>query len=182
METEKLTPSEEEEAAEHNKMVDEMHREGSIWQKRTEHTRDGNGNEVEEKWVWLLKDAAYDVARKELYEQRHSDEVEARVAREEALHTGAWFGKDRNEIGMELENATFDKWKVWARQQVVQMEQARNAAYSGLGGQTTADELSNPQEEHRDGDPLNTAVDILGKSVPNNVRGQTARGGAAVRP
>lgn len=130
----------------------------------------------------LSKDEAYDKARKELYSQRHYDEVEARIAREEAMHTGAWFGKNRNEIGMELENATFDKWKVWAKQQVVEMEQARNAAYSGLGGQTTPDELSAPQEEHRDGEPLNTAADILGSSIPNNRRGQTAQGGAAFRP
>lgn len=132
--------------------------------------------------VFMSKDQAYDQARKELYDQRHSEEVEVRVAREEALSTGAYFGANRLEVGMELENQTFEQWKEWAKQQVVLMEQARNAAYTGLGTQSSADEVDSPGEGQEDNDPLNTAADLLGGSVTNPRKGQEARGGAASRP
>lgn len=117
----------------------------------------------------LSKDEAYDQARKELYEIRHHNEIEARVAREEALSTGAYFGKTANDVGMALENKTFDQWKGWAHAQVTLMEQARNAAYTGLGTQSTAGDSSAAEEAGAEStNPLNAAVDILGSSVPKS--------------
>jgi len=76
---------------------------------------------------------AYDVARTEFYGERLQEDVERRIAREEALATGAHFGKSRLDIGMELENKAFDNWKIWADEQVTAAEQARAA------GSTTTD-------------------------------------------
>lgn len=81
----------------------------------------------------LSKAEAYDQARKEFYDIRTSDEIEQRVAREEASSTGAQFGKSAMEVGMQLENEEFERWKEWARQQATLMEQARSAAYTGAG-------------------------------------------------
>jgi small subunit ribosomal protein S23 len=50
---------------------------------------------------------AYDIARKEFYELRHEEAVERRVTREEALWSGAYFGKSALEVGMELEDKTY---------------------------------------------------------------------------
>lgn len=76
---------------------------------------------------------AYDRARKEFYERRHMDEVEARIQREEALVVGAEFGASAMDVGMQLESKAFEDWKSWAHQQVAIQEQARSAAYATLG-------------------------------------------------
>jgi small subunit ribosomal protein S23 len=76
---------------------------------------------------------AYDIARKEFYALRHEEEVERRVAREEALWTGAYFGKSALEVGMELEDKTYESWKAWATKEVEAIDLQRNAAYTGLG-------------------------------------------------
>ena len=95
----------------------------------------------------LSKAAAYDQARKELYQQRLYDEIEARIAREEALSTGAEFGMSTMDVGMQLENGTFDKFRTWAKEQVTLMEQARNAAYTGEGSTATLGESDQGSSE-----------------------------------
>lgn len=82
----------------------------------------------------MTKAQAYDMARKEFYAQRHYDEIEKIVHREEALSTGAYFGKSALEVGMDLENQAFDRWRSWATEQATLQEQTRSAAYSGIGG------------------------------------------------
>ena len=74
---------------------------------------------------------AYDKARKELYRVRHQLEIERRVAREEALATGAFFGPGPNEIGMRLEDKQFEEWKKWALAETERMNQLRTSAYTG---------------------------------------------------
>ena len=89
--------------------------------------------------LWLIHNGglstseAYDMARKEFYDLRHQEEVERRVAKEEALWTGAYFGKGPLEIGMELEDKTYEQWKVWATKEVEALERQRDAAYTGIG-------------------------------------------------
>lgn len=130
----------------------------------------------------LTKEAAYDKARKEHYEDRHQQEIEARVAHEEALATGAYFGKNAIEVGMELENAEFDRWKIWAQEQVTIMEQARSAAYTGISSASANGELGEPGEGDENDNPLNAAADLQQDSIPSSRRGQEARGGSAFRP
>lgn len=79
---------------------------------------------------------AYDKARKEFYAIRHEREVEVRVAREEALATGAYFGKTRIQLGLEEENRTYEAWKAWATNEVNIVEQQKNAAYTGNEAET----------------------------------------------
>ena len=76
---------------------------------------------------------AYDVARKEFYDLRQEEEVERRVAKEEALSVGAYFGKSVLEVGMELEDKTYESWKEWATKEVEAIERQRDAAYTGVG-------------------------------------------------
>jgi len=115
------------------------------------------------------KAQAYDQARKEFYELRHQEEVEQHVAREEALSTGAVFGMSAIEVGMELENKSFENWKAYAQQQVILQEQARSAAYSGVGGQ------SGTEEE----DSSSTGMDaVLDELEPDAAAGKTRAPGS----
>lgn len=75
---------------------------------------------------------AYDQARKEFYSLRHQEEVERRVAKEEATWVGAYFGKSVLEIGMELEDKTYDSWMEWAKTNVEAADRMRDAAYTTL--------------------------------------------------
>lgn len=73
---------------------------------------------------------AYDIARREFYNLRHKEDIERRVAVEEALSTGAYFGLTMNEISMQLEDKQYENWKAWAeRQEASQLQ--RTAAFSG---------------------------------------------------
>ena len=96
---------------------------------------------------------AYDIARKEFYALRHEEEVERRVAREEASWTGAYFGKSALEVGAELEDKIYESWKAWATKEVEAIDLQRNAAYSGI---PTGD------EDDADG---NTEVEVEGAPV-----------------
>lgn len=117
----------------------------------------------------LTEDQAYDKARKEFYEARHYDEIERRVAREEAMSTGAYFGKSQLQIGMELENQTFEKWKEWAHQQVMLQEQAKSAAYTGIGTQSAVGDQNDSNINTIDG-----VVDEIDALVPDSARNQEA--------
>lgn len=111
-----------------------------------------NMDSVVQRHLWLLKnqdisfDRAYDQARKEFYALRLQEDVERRVAKEEALATGAYFGKSALEIGMELEDKEYERWRSKAEKQMVEKRQKRFAMYSG------GDEAVTP-------DPLTAAVD-----------------------
>jgi len=80
----------------------------------------------------MTNNQAYDIARKEFYALRHEEEVERRVAREEAMWTGAYFGKGVLEVGMELEDKTYEFWKSWAIKEVEAITRQRDAAYTGI--------------------------------------------------
>ncbi len=115
---------------------------------------------------------AYDQARKEFYELRLQEDVERRVAKEEAEATGAYFGKSMLEIGMELEDKVFEEWKEWAAGEVLLMEQKQAAMYTGLDNESMA---TSP-------DDLETAAAIeeVVDSIP--AKGQESFGGAPFRP
>ncbi|KAI4172217.1 MAG: hypothetical protein LQ343_003652 [Gyalolechia ehrenbergii] len=116
---------------------------------------------------------AYDQARKEFYETRLQQDIERRVAKEEAMATGAYFGKTTLQIGMELEDKIFEEWKAWASREAVQMEQRQAAMYTGVDNETAAlPDSSDPE--------LEAALGALDTSIP--AQGREALGGAAVRP
>ncbi|KAF4624631.1 hypothetical protein G7Y89_g13541 [Cudoniella acicularis] len=97
-----------------------------------------DGESVVQRQLYLMnqynksKAEAYDIARKEFYALRHQEEVERRIAKEEALWTGAYFGKGMLEIGMGLEDKTFEEWKDWATKRVEAMEMRKDAAYTSI--------------------------------------------------
>jgi small subunit ribosomal protein S23 len=114
---------------------------------------------VVQRQLWLKENVpgmsltkAYDQARKEFYNIRHQEEVERRVAREEALSTGAYFGKSALEIGMQLEDKEYEAWKVWALNEIALISQHRDAAANSaaaleedpldVAGQTDAEVLT----------------------------------------
>jgi len=112
------------------------------WSKLRQPGRPLNGESVVQRQLWLMhnkdmdRKTAYDTARKEFYALRHEEEVERRVAHEEALSTGAYFGLNTLEVGMELEDKSYEKWKVWATKQVEAITLARDSAYTGIGTET----------------------------------------------
>ncbi len=115
---------------------------------------------------------AYDQARKEFYELRLQEDVERRVAKEEAEATGTYFGKSMLEIGMELEDKVFEEWKEWAAGEVLLMEQKQAAMYTGLDNEsmaTSPDDLETA-----------TAIEEVVDSIP--AKGQESFGGAPFRP
>ena len=107
----------------------------------------------------LSKASAYDKARREFYAHRHLSEIRSRIAKEEAQHVGAYFGKGPLEIGMEVEDKSWEKWKQWAGIQI-EAEQAKRAQMiSGLP--IDADDMST--EEYDDDNAmaeLQAAIEI----------------------
>ena len=116
---------------------------------------------------------AYDQARKEFYDLRLQEDVERRVVKEEAMSTGAYFGKSALDIGMELEDKEYEKWKVWATNAAALAEQREAAMYTG--GEEN-------EEMALDSDPaeLEAAVEEISDQIP--AQGQSALGGAMIRP
>ena len=142
----------------------------------------GHGAEVTsvvQRQLWLRHNVpgitsgqAYDQARKELYDLRLQEDVERRVAREEAISTGAHFGKSALDIGMELENKEFDSWKEWASSQVALAQQKQAAMYTGNDNEEAA--LDADQGDYE------AALEETSDQIP--AQGQSALGGAMIRP
>lgn len=80
----------------------------------------------------LTKEQAYDMVRKEFYAIRQQEDIERRIAAEEARMVGAYFGKSRLEIGMELENKTFEEWRTWAETENARQNAASQSAYANF--------------------------------------------------
>jgi small subunit ribosomal protein S23 len=70
---------------------------------------------------------AYDIARRKFYKLRHQEDVERRVAEEEATWTGAYFGPTLTERGMEMENEVYNRWKAWAEEETALYTQRSNS-------------------------------------------------------
>ena len=86
---------------------------------------------------------AYDQARQEFYALRHQEDVERRIAKEEAEATGAYFGKSMLEISMGIEDKVYENWKQWAHKEITVAEQLRDAAYTG----TEPEPVNLPEED-----------------------------------
>jgi len=118
------------------------------WSRIQQPGRPLTGESVIQRQLWLLNNVpgmsnaqAYDVARREFYALRHEEEVERRIAREEASWTGAYFGKSAIDVGMELEDKTYESWKAWATREAEAIDLQRNAAYTGLGTGSEEEEV-----------------------------------------
>ena len=94
----------------------------------------------------MTRAKAYDQARKEFYADRMRDEVEARVAKEEALATSAYFGKTMVQVGAELEDEAYETWRKMAIETISQAEQKRAGAISSFGAEAEAETSPNSTE------------------------------------
>ncbi|KAL4956547.1 mitochondrial ribosomal protein S25 [Aspergillus filifer] len=101
------------------------------WEKMQQPGKKLDGESVVQRQLWLLnnvpdmtKSAAYDIARREFYRLRLQEDIERRVAAEEAEATGANFGPTYLEIGMELENQQHEVWKTWAKTEAQIVDQS----------------------------------------------------------
>lgn len=92
----------------------------------------------------MSQSKAYDTARREFYKLRQAEQIERRVAQEEARHVGAYFGKTRSEVGMLLEDHEFENWKVWAGKETEALKalQASDAGDDTLDADTPADDFA----------------------------------------
>lgn len=119
----------------------------------------------------LSKASAYDQARREFYAHRHLSEIRSRIAKEEAQHVGAYFGKGPLEVGMELEDKSWENWKRWATQQIDDEQAMRAQMFSGQADQGAGGDMSNAEYEQ--------AVDALQPSAPNTPQSRAPLGGVA---
>ncbi|CEL02662.1 Putative 37S ribosomal protein S25, mitochondrial [Aspergillus calidoustus] len=115
-----------------------------------------DGESVVQRQLWLLnnvpdmtKSAAYDIARREFYRLRLQEDIERRVAAEEAEATGATFGPSALEWGMEFENQQFEVWKKWAKAeaQALANRNSANAMAAGTSEAPDADEGTGSEED-----------------------------------
>jgi small subunit ribosomal protein S23 len=111
---------------------------------------------VVQRQMWLMKHkslskaSAYDQARREFYSHRHLSEIRSRIAKEEAQHVGAYFAKGPLEIGMELEDRSWEGWKKWAAVQIEDEQATRAQMFSGPqdeGGDLKSGEYERAVEE-----------------------------------
>ncbi|KAI9849231.1 MAG: mitochondrial ribosomal small subunit component [Sclerophora amabilis] len=149
------------------------------WSRIRQPGRSLDGESVVQRQVWLLNNVegmnsarAYDQARHEFYDLRHQEDVERRVAREEAEALGSYFGKSYLEIGMELEDEKYEDWKAWAIKETAALQRARSASQIGEENESVAIDPNDPETE--------AGIDEIGDSVP--AQGQDAFGGSPVHP
>ncbi|KAL4727206.1 mitochondrial ribosomal small subunit component [Fusarium chlamydosporum] len=110
----------------------------------------------------LERAEAYDTVRHEFYRLRQEEEIEKRVAQEEAKHVGAYFGQTRIDVAHTLEDREFENWKIWAGKETERQEQSRNSEIEDFGLGEEAEEVV--QDE--DAEPEAKAEAAEGRKSP----------------
>lgn len=95
----------------------------------------------------ITKQEAYDIARKEFYKLRHQEDIERRVAQEEARATGAYFAPSLLEVGMELENQEYERWKEWSEQESALLLQKSSAQTPGGDPESSSSDVHGVEED-----------------------------------
>ena len=136
---------------------------------------------VVQRQLWLMKHqhmskaSAYDQARREFYHHRHLAEVRVRIAKEEAMHVGAYFGKGPLEVGMALEDSAWENWKAWASQQIEEEQSVRAQMFSGPQNEDAGvSDMSTAEYEN-----AVTELAPMGAATPNTPSSAAPRGGVA---
>ncbi|PSK34946.1 37S ribosomal protein S25, mitochondrial [Elsinoe australis] len=128
-----------------------------------------NGESVVQRQVWLMENEgltkleAYDKARKEFYKIREQQDIDRRIAKEEAQYVGAHFGKSALDMGMELEDREFESWKEWARNEVTTIRQVQGSVYSGTDNEDAVAGAEDAENLLAEGEEL---PDSAGKKNP----------------
>ncbi|KAI1357931.1 mitochondrial ribosomal protein S25 [Xylaria arbuscula] len=104
------------------------------------------GESVVQRQLWMMHNVegmttekAYDIVRKEFYTLRHEEDVERRIAKEEAMKMGAYFGKNSMQVSMELEDQQYENWRKWAGKQISSVQAEQDAAYTNFGAAEEGD-------------------------------------------
>jgi small subunit ribosomal protein S23 len=84
----------------------------------------------------ISREEAYDLTRKEFYLLRQEEDIERRVAKEEARMVGAYFGQTFLQVGMHLEDMEHERWKKWAGSE---MEKIRSEQLDAHGSSFSDD-------------------------------------------
>lgn len=115
--------------------------------------RPTTGEDVVQRQQYLLQtvpnitvNQAYDKARKEFYDVRRQEDIQRRIAAEEAEASGAYFGPSILQWSMQVENKQYDDWEEWSRKMIVEQMQ-RNAAFAGDTTNVEDELLENVVEE-----------------------------------
>ena len=85
------------------------------------------------------KEKAYNLARSEFYQARLKEDIQRRIAIEEAQSVGAVFGKSYMEIGTEIEGAVLRRWEEQASKEL----EDRKQRLSLVGGEDVGEEGEN---------------------------------------
>ncbi|KAI1427468.1 37S ribosomal protein S25 [Xylaria sp. FL1777] len=124
------------------------------------------GESVVQRQLWMMhnvegmtQEKAYDIVRREFYALRQEEDIERRIAKEEAMKMGAYFGKSAMQVGLELEDEQYENWKKWATRQINNVQAEQDAAYTNFG-------LEEQQEDDEDPDAL--ADIIMTGEVPTS--------------
>lgn len=105
----------------------------------------------------MNRDEAYDVTRKEFYRLRQEEDIERRVALEEARMVGSYFGQTYLQVGMRLEDKEHERWKKWAGREITKIRGEQQDAYGvPFDGDT-------PELPDSDLDQLSEAVESLAR-------------------
>ncbi|KAG5750800.1 hypothetical protein H9Q69_002630 [Fusarium xylarioides] len=121
---------------------------------------------VVQRQLWLMeneqleKRKAYDITRREFYRLRQEEEIEKRVALEEAKHVGAYFGKSRIDVSHHLEDREFENWKIWAGKETERQEASRNNEIEDFGLEDVEEDIA------EDAEPEEKAEAVEGTKSP----------------
>ncbi|KAF5231114.1 hypothetical protein FANTH_13539 [Fusarium anthophilum] len=121
---------------------------------------------VVQRQLWLMEKEklsvkkAYDITRREFYRLRQEEEIEKRVALEEAKHVGAYFGKSRIDVSHHLEDREFENWKIWAGKETERQEASRNSEIEDFGLEEVEEDIAD------DAEPEEKAEAVEGKKSP----------------
>ena len=110
----------------------------------------------------LSRRDAYDRARREFYELRTREDIERYVAKEEAWATGAYFGKSTIQIGAELEDAAFERWRDWLDRTATEVDRQREVLNSGSALPARSDGNSEEDADEKDGSALGDELEVGG--------------------
>ncbi|KAL7624272.1 mitochondrial ribosomal small subunit component [Parahypoxylon ruwenzoriense] len=125
------------------------------------------GESVVQRQLWMMhnlpditKEQAYDIVRREFYALRHKEDVERRIAKEEAQMVGAYFGKSYLQVGMELEDHQYELWKKWAGKQIEAVAIEQNAAYTNFGAEEAEAEVEDIDADEIVEEPIAETVNV----------------------
>jgi small subunit ribosomal protein S23 len=89
----------------------------------------------------MTKAKAYDITRREFYKLRQQEDIERRIALEEARMVGAYFGKSDIQVGADLEARAYEHWKSWASGEILKKATEHGTDMTNVGADLAAEPI-----------------------------------------